>query len=179
MKLTEALHMLHEQDLRGNYVYQRQDLAYIFEEVGITLSKTLERLVGRGILERAARSVYVFSLSRHIGGYTIEDIAMALRRYDYNYLSYESALSQYGAISQVPLEVITVATTGREGRVDTPFGSVDFTHTSLCPETIIAQIIERPPHPLPIATPTLALCNQRRTGRNLDLIDKEWQEDVA
>lgn len=48
-------------------------------------------------------------------GYTIEHIAKALRPEKYNYVSLESILSEYGVISQIPMDRLTVMTTGREG----------------------------------------------------------------
>ena len=43
-------------------------------------------------------------------GYTVEHVAIALRRGHYSYVSLESALSEYGAISQVPLSVARART---------------------------------------------------------------------
>ncbi len=59
--------------------------------------------------------VYPFTLSRHKGGNTIEYVAKSLRRGEYNYISLESALSKYGVISQIPIDRLTVMTTGRKG----------------------------------------------------------------
>ena len=46
-----------------------------------------------------------------------------------SYLSYESALAEFGSISQVPA-VYIVATTGNSGQYQTPYGDIEFTHTS-------------------------------------------------
>ncbi|WP_422139500.1 hypothetical protein [Endozoicomonas sp. ALC020] len=59
----------------------------------------------------------------------VQSIAIALRRGDYNYISLESALSEYGAISQIPVDRLTIMTTGRKGEYKTPFGVLEFTHT--------------------------------------------------
>ena len=61
--------------------------------------------------------------------HTLENVAKAMRRGEYNYVSLESALSEYGVISQIPMR-LTVMTTGRKGEVNTPFGTIEFTHTS-------------------------------------------------
>ena len=37
-------------------------------------------------------------------GYVIEQIAKTLRRGEYNYVSLESILSEYGLISQIPID---------------------------------------------------------------------------
>ena len=52
-----------------------------------------------------------------------------MRRGEYSYISLETMLSEYGAISQVPIDRLTVMTTGRKGEYETPFGVIEFTHT--------------------------------------------------
>jgi predicted transcriptional regulator of viral defense system len=175
VRLPDALRVLARQDGSGRYVFVTADLRLLLGESGDKLAKTLDRLVAGGVLERACRAVYVYRLSRHLGADTIAEVAVALRRYHYNYLSYESALSEWGAISQKPLDRITVATTGREGEFSTPYGVVEFTHTDLSPEVILANTVDRSPNPLPIATAGLALRNLRRAGRDLDLVDAEGE----
>jgi hypothetical protein len=110
-----------------------------------------------------------------VGGYTIEEVAQALRRNDYNYLSLESALSGWGIISQIPVDRITVMTTGRKGEFKTPYGVIEFTHTENSPEYILANVVSRDPHPLPIANEKLALKNQWRVGRNTNLIEENYE----
>jgi hypothetical protein len=177
VRLPEAIELLAQRDLARQYVFLRGDLELLLAETGMTLTKTLERLVAQGILIRAARGVYVYAQSKQRGVYTIEEVANALRRYDYNYVSYESALSEYGVISQIPLEWLTVATTGREGLYKTPFGAIEFTHTDINPMTIFQQTLERKPHPLRVARVAFAVKNLKRTGRNIDLIDPDWKEE--
>jgi hypothetical protein len=63
-------------------------------------------------------------------------------------------------------------TTGRRGEFKTPFGVIEFTHTKANPETILANTIVREPHPLRIAREDFAVRNQRRTGRNVFLIEE-------
>ncbi|MDR1357817.1 MAG: DUF6088 family protein [Coriobacteriales bacterium] len=171
-----ALARLKKMDDAGVYIHLRRELKRLFGESAATFAKTLERLVQNGILIRAARGVYVFAYSKQIGIATLELIAQYLRRSEYNYLSYESALAEHGIISQIPFNLITVATTGREGRFDTPYGTISFTHTMTSPEEIAANTIERPSHPLPLANTYLALKNQRSTHQNLELIEMNWEE---
>ncbi|MDR1013972.1 MAG: DUF6088 family protein [Coriobacteriales bacterium] len=176
MTQADALARLKEMDDAGTYIHLRRELRRLFGEPAAAFAKTVERLVQNGILVRAAQGVYVFAYSKRIGISTLESIAQYLRRSEYNYLSYESALAEHGIISQIPFNLITVATTGREGRFDTPYGTVSFTHTATSPAEIVANTIERPAHPLPFANARLALKNQRSTHRNLELIDGDWEE---
>jgi len=175
MRTLDALDILRTWDRNGRYVFSKGDLTKLFDEPAESFNKTLERLEKSGVLIRAARGVYVFGYSSQIGAYTLEEIAQTIRRYEYNYLSLESALSEWGAISQVPLDRITVMTTGRKGEFKTPFGVIEFTHTQSSPEQILANTIRREPHPIPIASADFALANQRRVGRNTFLIEENHE----
>ncbi len=171
MRLVEAENVLRRWDREGRYVFTRSDLAKIFDEGSPnTLSATIRRLVGAGVLERAAHNAYVYSHSARVGATTVEDVALVLRKGEYVYESYESALSAWGLISQVPIDRITCATTGRSAEYRTPFGTIELTHTATPPDVIAGNVVRRPGHSLPIANEELALANLRHSGRNLDLV---------
>jgi hypothetical protein len=179
MTTQTALEILNNWDVGyKRYVYNKTDLGKVFDEQGILLSKTLERLVKANILIHAARDAYVYNYSRQKGAYTLEHIAQSLRRNDYNYISYEYALSEFGVISQIPLDWITVATTGRKGVFATPFGTVEFTHTNRSPEEILANVVERPEaNRLPIAKVEYAWLNLKDTHRSQNLVPDDWREE--
>jgi predicted transcriptional regulator of viral defense system len=173
MKQAEAIQRLAYWDKKGRYVFRKQDLSIVFDEMGKTFDQTLARLVKSGVLQRAAYGVYVFAASRHIGVATIEHIARNLRRGHIIYESLESALSQYGVISQIPIDRITLMTTGRSGEYHTPYGVIEFTHTKVHPNTLAAHLIQRSERLLPIATKHYSYANLQSVGRNLDMVDKE------
>ena len=79
-------------------------------------------------------------------------------------------------ISQVPLEYLTVMTTGRKGVFMTPYGVIEFTHTARSPASIVKSTIDRD-HPLPLATAPAALRDLRRVGRNLHLVDLDEMQE--
>ncbi|HGZ6819045.1 TPA: hypothetical protein ACOLZW_002852, partial [Vibrio parahaemolyticus] len=109
VKIGDALDRLHKFDRRGIHVYRKSDLRRLFFDDSLTaFQQSLPRLVKAGVLERVCNGVYVFSYSRHKDGYTIEYIAKCLRRGEYNYISLESALSEYSVISQVMTDRITI-----------------------------------------------------------------------
>lgn len=116
MQQTTAIQRLSKLDQQGRYVFNQRDMEKIFpEDSKRTLHAGLERLVRQNILERAARGIYLYALSHHKKGPdTLELIAKTLRRGEYNYVSLESALSSYGVISQIPMDRLTVMTTGRK-----------------------------------------------------------------
>lgn len=173
MKQSDAIKRLAEFDLKGRYVYSSKDMPKLFPgESERSRQATLKRLVGSGILERPSKGVYVYNLSRHKGPDILEQVAKTLRRGEYNYISLESALSEYGVISQVPVGRITVVTTGRKGEYRTPYGVIEFTHTQR-PVTDILTSVQDRGRPLRIATKAAALRDLKRVGRNTQLIDPE------
>lgn len=174
MRILDAENILRNWSEKGRYVFMRADLAKLLgEQSQDTLSATLKRLVKAGVLVRAAHNVYVYAHSGLVGATTLEDIALVLRKGEYVYESYESALSQWGLISQVPIDRITCATTGRSGEYRTPYGVIEFTHTQQNPLEIVNNIVRRPGHALPIANEKLALVNLRRSGRNIDMVRED------
>jgi hypothetical protein len=108
--------------------------------------------------------------------HTVEQIAKTLRRGEYNYVSLESALSEYGAISQIPIDRLTVMTTGRKGTYQTPYGIIEFTHTKR-PVRDIVQHIRDIKRPLRIATAQTAWRDLKRVGRNTHLVNQETLQD--
>lgn len=172
MKLKDAIDMLQGWDARNRYVYRKRDLEFVLGESGRTFDQTLARLVKAGILERPAHGVYLYAHSRNLGTATIEHIARNLRRGELTYESLESALSRYGVISQIPIDRLTLATTGRSGEYRTPYGVIEFTHTKQPIDRILPHLVEREGHALPIADKRLAYENLRSTRRNLDLVDE-------
>src|SRR5262245_49263116 len=117
-------------DRNGRFVFCKRDFFKMFpEDNQKTLEEGLIRLVKAGILVRACRGIYVNDDAQCKNSYVIEHIAKALRRGEYSYVSLESILSEYGVISQIPIDRLTVMTTGRKGIYQTPYGVIEFTHT--------------------------------------------------
>lgn len=173
VKQSDAIKRLAAFDFKGRYVYSSKDMPKLFsEESERSRQATINRLVSSGILERPSKGVYVYSLSRHKGSDILERVAKTLRRGEYSYISLESALSEYGVISQVPVGRITIMTTGRKGEYKTPYGVIEFTHTKRPVTDILAGAQDRG-HPLRIATKEVALRDLKRVGRNSHLIDPE------
>ncbi|MGR5128819.1 type IV toxin-antitoxin system AbiEi family antitoxin [Photobacterium swingsii] len=172
MKVDAAISKLDEFDNKGFYVFHKRDLRRLFfKDTDTAFKQSVVRLVKRGILERPAKSVYVYARSKHKGYRTIEKIASVLRKYEYNYISLESALSEYGAISQIPIDRLTVMTTGRKGTFKTSYGIIEFTHTKRTAISIIDNTVKTD-HPLRMATLEAAFRDLKRVGRNIDMVDR-------
>lgn len=162
---------------QGRNVFTLRDVAKVFpEDSPKTLQEGLNRLRRAGILQGVARGIYLYALARDNDAYCLERIARAMRRGEYNYVSLESALSEYGAISQIPVDRLTVMTTGRKGTYCTPYGTIEFTHTS----RPVGELLERMRdigRPLRMATPQAAWSDLKRVGRNTHLVDVEVLKD--
>lgn len=177
MDITTASKVLHQWHKHGRHVFTRGDLARLFsEDTPKALNLGLARLIDKGLLKRACRGVYVNPLVAGDNSDTLEQIALAMRRGEYNYLSLESMLSEYGIISQIPLDRLTIMTTGRRGVYRTPWGVIEFTHTARPVEDILASTVRSETRPLRLATAGTAWRDLKRVGRNLDLVNREVLE---
>lgn len=174
MRLNEMIKSLQQWDREGVYLFSKADLGKIFNEQGRRLTSSLSRATEAGLLERVARGLYLNANSSHIGGYTVEDIASRLRRGEFCYVSLESAASQWGVISQIPVGRLTVMTTGREGEFRTRFGAIEFVHTDANFEELEANTIDWPGRPLRFASKQRTVRDLLACRRSLDLID--WEE---
>lgn len=67
---------------------------------------------------------------------------------EHNYVSLESALSEYGLIAQIPIDRLTIMTTGRSSTYKTSFGIIEYTHTKRSFIDIIQGIHQQPNRPL-------------------------------
>ena len=173
MHTVEAVKTLAEWDQNGWNVFTLSDMRKLFpHQSEKTLSESLRRLVQKGLLQRVVNGVFVNPLSSRSRIGMFERIACAIRRGEYNYLSLECALSEWGVISQIPQAYLTIVTTGRKGVFNTPYGVIEFTHTQRSARDILKNTIQRE-RPLRIATAQAALRDLRRVGRNLHLVDFE------
>jgi hypothetical protein len=173
MTRIELIQALRKMDRLGVYVLTRGDLAKLFpEESDRTLEKSLGRMVAAGLIVRASKGIYVNPDARSATGRVIEDIAVALRRGHYSYVSLESALSEYGLISQVPMR-LTVMTTGSAGTYETRYGTIEFTHTHRSIPDVLRRSIKDSRRPLRVARKRAALQDLRRVGRNTNMLDED------
>lgn len=178
MNKLEAMQVLRDFDKKGRYVFIKHDMAKLFPNDNVkALDEGLSRLVKTGLIKRACRGVYVNENAQCFDSYTIEHVAKALRRNAYSYVSLESALSEYGIISQIPLDLLTVMTTGRKGTYKTLYGVIEFTHTKRSVINILEHIQIISGRPLRVATKEAALRDLKRVGRNLHLLLSESIDD--
>ena len=123
MKRSEAIHQLREMDAKYScYVYCKNELAVVLGRAGAeTEPNPVQALVSAKALVRAARGVYVFAYSSHLGEGTLHQVAKRLRSGELVWESLESALSRWNVISQIPVDRVTFMTTGRQGEFRTAY----------------------------------------------------------
>jgi predicted transcriptional regulator of viral defense system len=172
MKRMELIQRLAELDRRGVHVLARRDIEKLFPEEGAkSMDQSLKRMVADGLLQRVARGLYVNPASLSKNRWIAEEIAKALRPGSLSYVSLESILSEYGVISQIPVNRMTVMTTGASGLVETTYGTIEFTHTKRGAAQIIKRTLAAKGRPLRIATKRAAVRDLLRVGRNANMMD--------
>jgi len=180
MRVAEAIKTLTNWDRRGRAVFTFADMRMMFpDDSAKALTESLARLTRAGLLERVGKGIYFNPLSQRSHRRLLEEIAAAMRAGEFNYTSLECALSEWGVISQVPMQYLTVMTTGRKGVFRTPYGTIEFTHTKRSAADIIRGTVLPAPPRLRLATAPAAYRDLKRVGRNLHLVDiGELQEYV-
>ncbi|MCC2666326.1 MAG: hypothetical protein K0R24_1097 [Gammaproteobacteria bacterium] len=178
MNKLKAIQSIRYFDQKGKFVFSKQDMRKLFpEDTPKTLEAGLNRLVQSGLLARACKGVYVNPYAKSMDSYTIEHIAKVLRRGKYSYVSLESALSEYGLISQIPIDRLTIMTTGREGLYKTSYGMIEFTHTKRSVIDILNSFQKIKGRPLRVATQKAAVRDLKRVGRNINLLHLGKDDD--
>lgn len=164
---------LHKHASSENYLFTPGDLQPLYPTISYAAFKTLlSRACAQGILERVCRGLYAFNSVGNANGLLLFHAAAYLRSGEFNYISLETALSDAGIISQVPLGLVTIMSSGRSNKILCDnFGTIEFVHTSRKPTTIIKQLTYDEKCRLWRATPKLAFADMKKTHRNCSLIN--------
>jgi len=160
-----------------HYLFVLQDLRALFPLLSDTAFKTLfSRAVNSKLLTRICRGVYLYKKKLLMDGLLLFHVAALLRANDFNYISLETVLSDIGVISQVPLNWISIMSSGRSNIISCGnYGTIEFIHTSRRPVELIKQLIYDHPCGMWRANVSLAIKDMKATHRNCDLIN--W--DIA
>lgn len=179
MTMTDAIRVLVLGEGRQFPVIGIRGLRLLFgNDDNHAFNRGIRRLVAVGLLERVARGVYLNRALPAMGLEGIGVVARHLRARRFCYLSYESALADFGSISQVPM-VYLVATTGRGGAYSTRYGDIEFSHTGRGDLEILRNSVFDARISMRIASPELAYDDlQRVRPGNLHMVDDEMHADV-
>ena len=156
-----------------NYLFALQDLRALLPDLSNTAFKTLlSRTVKSGYLNRLCRDVYLYKRRIQANGLVLFHVAALLRANEFNYISLETALSDGGVISQIPMNWVSIMSSGRSNIVTCgEFGTIEFVYTKQRPSQIMQQLSYDANARLWRAAVPLALRDMKVTRRNCDLID--------
>lgn len=159
---------------REHFLFSLADLSGLLPELSTVAFKALiGRVVKNGLLQRICRGIYLYPHKEYPRGLILYKAAARLRANEFNYISLESVLSDAGVISQIPMNWITLMSSGRSHTVDCGrWGHIEFVHTK-------RKIAILEPHlqydkncGLWRSSVALALQDMKFTRRNTDLIDR-------
>ena len=136
------------------------------------LRALLSRSVSSGLLKRVCRSLYLYTPACPPDGALLFHAVNALRADDFNYISLETSLSEWGVISQIPINSISIMSSGRSSVVSCgDFGQIEFIHTQQKPSDLLENLTYDSQKGLWKANVSLAIRDMKRTRRNLDLVN--------
>lgn len=162
-------------DLAGaeHYLFTPADLRALLPALSEAAFKTLlSRAVSDGHLARVCRGLYLYERADYPRGLLLFHAAARLRAATFNYISLETALSDAGVISQIPISWGTLMSAGRSNIIRCgDWGAIEFVHTSRGPDDVADQLFYDARCHLWRASVGLALRDMRATRRNMDLID--------
>ena len=166
-KLTEVLSGLARP---GPLLFTATDIAAVFGAYR-QLPVLLSRAAKAGRIARICRGIYLYPPTGYPGGNLLFHVASRLRASAFNYLSLETVLSETGVISQVPMNWISLMSSGRSHIVDCgPWGRIEFIHTQQRPEALASELTYDHERRLWRASARLALRDMKITRRSMDLI---------
>jgi hypothetical protein len=175
-QLSQSLRLLAD---REHCVFAGSDLAAAVPECG-HLAGLLSRATKAGLLKRVCRGIYLYPVRDYPAGHLLFHAAARLRVGEFNYISLETVLSDAGVISQVPMNWISLMTSGRSHVVDCgDYGHIEFVHTAQRPDDVSAELTYDPDRRLWRASVRQALRDMKATRRSMDIIDEEAASELV
>ena len=164
---------------REHCVFAASDLAAAVPECG-QRAVLLSRATKGGLLRRVCKSIYLYPVADYPAGHLLFHAAARLRADEFNYLSLETVLSDAGAISQVPVNWISLISSGRSHVVDCgDYGHIEFVHTAQRPDDVAGELAYDPERRLWRASVRQALRDMKATRRSLELVDEEALRELV
>lgn len=171
--LKQLARSLDELADRDHCVYASSDLAGAVPECR-DLRVLLSRATKAGLLRRVCRGIYFYPVRDYPVGHLLYHAAARLRAGKFNYLSLETVLSDAGVISQVPMNWISLMTSGRSHVVDCgDYGHIEFVHTAQRPADVAPELVYDTDRRLWRGSVRQALRDMQATRRSMELVDQE------
>jgi predicted transcriptional regulator of viral defense system len=158
---------------REHCVFAPSDLAGAVPKCG-QLAVLLSRATQAGLLRRVCRGIYLYPVRDYPAEQLLFHAAARLRAGEFNYIGLETVLSDAGVISQVPMNWISLMTSGRSHVVDCgDYGHIDFVHTAQQPNEVSDELTYDAERHLWRASVRQAWRDMKATRRSVDLVDQE------
>ncbi len=177
-RLTKTLNDL---VVENRCLFALSDLRGALPEISDGAFKTaISRAEKKGVLKRVCRGLYLYRQSAGEQGLLLFHAAARLRAGEFNYISLETALSDAGVISQVPMNWITLMSSGRRNTIRCgEWGTIEFIHTGRKPAECGNNLIYDSRCRMWRASVPLAIRDMRLTRRKLDLVDQEAADEFV
>ena len=164
-----------EKELQGladenNYLFSAADLHILMPELSDAAFKSLlHRLCKNGYLNRVLKGLFLYPHAQFSKGDLLFHAAAKLRNSHFNYVSLETALSREGVISQIPLQWISLMSSGRSNRIICKgYGTIEFVHTKRKPSQLLQHLTYDSKLKLWVADTHLALEDMKNTHRSME-----------
>ncbi len=175
-KLSETLRTLADRD---HCVFAPSDLAAAVPGCG-QLAVLLSRASKSGLLTRVCRGIYFYPVPDYPLGNLLFHAAARVRAGEFNYISLETVLSDAGVISQLPMNWITLMTSGRSHVIDCgDYGHIEFVHTAQRPEDLAGELAYDAERHLWRASVRQAMRDMKATRRSMELVDEEVADELV
>lgn len=155
------------------YLFTPADMRALVADLSNEAYRALLSRAAKGKkLERVCRGLYIYHPAKPVLGLVLFHAAARLRAHEFNYISLETALSDAGVISQIPMNWLTLLSSGRSYIMDCGrWGKIEFIHTRQAAADLAPHLHYDTRCRLWRAAVPQALRDMRRHKRNLDLID--------
>lgn len=163
-----------------HYLFRLNDLRALYPWLSDSAFKTLlSRTVRSKLLMRLCRGLYVYKNAIPPDGLLLFHAAATLRAEKFNYISLETSLSDLGVISQIPINWISIMSSGRSSIIPCGrFGTIEFVHTNQKPTKLMNYLTYDQACGLWRANAALALKDMKTTHRNCTLIDWDTANEL-
>lgn len=157
----------------GYGLYSIEDLRALLPDLTYGAMKSLlHRLCKNGYLKRLAKNLFYKPSVNTQGQDLLFHIAARLRENQFNYLSLETVLSRNGMISQIPMQWISLMSSGRTYTFKIKdFGTIEFIHSKKKPAQVMDELHYDQKLGLWVASSKLALEDMKHCKRDLSLIE--------
>ncbi len=162
-----------------HYLFAFNDLRGLYPTLSDLAFKTLlSRAVHSQLLCRICRGIYLYEKAMPADGLLLYHVAVLLRANNLNYISLETSLSDAGVISQIPMNWISIMSSGRSSTISCgEYGTIEFIHTNQKPSELVNLIKYDQACGMWRATVSLAIRDMKAAHRNCDLIDWDFANE--